>query len=204
MNWQKIDKAKRKQESGEYNEWKEQIAADCYYMCVYCSIHESHWGGIDHYHIDHYKPKSKFPNLINTITNLYYACPVCNRFKSDDWQGDSNDLNVICYPDPSDHDYRDLLKMDLQSYILIGKYTSSKYLINKLYLNRPQLIYERRENCLRSKAQKLISETAELIKLCNDIDIVKEAFEIIASITQHIHAKSNIRPYKLVDIRRKK
>lgn len=202
MNWKVINRDKRVQNTGVYNDWKQQISDDCFNQCVYCSIHENPWGGIDHYHIDHYKPKSKFSALENIITNLYFACPVCNRFKSDDWPNESNDLNKVCYPDPSDHNYTDLFDLNLDDYKLSGKLAASKYLVNRMYLNRPQLIYERRELILKIKAEELINEAKNLIETCNDIDLIKEAFLIISNLTQHLHIRANISPYKLVEIRK--
>ncbi len=213
MQWKKIDKASRVQNKGEYNDWKQQISDECYHHCVYCSIHENPWGGIDHYHIDHFRPKSKFVKLINDITNLYYACPVCNRFKSDDWPNDSNDLNVVCYPDPSDYDYSDLYEIDIKNYTLTGKYISSKYLINKLYLNRPQLVYERREFFLKIRAQTAINSLRESL---NSLMTVKEsapdpgdynalimkAVDSILEITSFLHSRGNVIPYKLLEIRK--
>jgi len=202
MNWKKIDKSQRIQNIGHYSDWKQQIADDCYNQCVYCSIHESPWGGIDHYHIDHFRPQSKFENLKNTITNLYYSCPICNKFKSDDWQNEPDDLEVICYPDPSDYNYSDLFEVDITNYTLKGKYVSSMYLINRLYLNRPQLVYERREHLLKLKAEALIDETKKLMELCDDIASIKQSLQLIADLSQHLLIRGNISPYKLVEIRR--
>jgi 5-methylcytosine-specific restriction endonuclease McrA len=103
MNWKLITKdAKNQPVSGVYSDWKELVAQECFYQCVYCAIHEAQFGGIDHYHIDHYRPKSiaEFKHLENNIGNLFYACPICNRFKSNDWPGEP-DLNTPTYPDPS-------------------------------------------------------------------------------------------------------
>lgn len=41
-----------------------------------------------HYHIDHFAPHSLFPELKETYENLVYACPFCNRAKSNKWNGD--------------------------------------------------------------------------------------------------------------------
>ena len=116
MQWKKIDKTLRVQKAGVYSDWKQQISDDCYNQCVYCSIHENPWGGIDHYHIEHFRPQSKFEDQTNIITNLYLACPVCNRFKSDDWPNEPTDLNILCYPDPSDYDYSELFQFDPQTH----------------------------------------------------------------------------------------
>ncbi len=204
MNWKLIYKSPLNQPlRGNYTEWKEQIAEECYHQCVYCAIHESSWGGIDHYQIDHFRPKSRdeFKNLENDICNLFYACPVCNRFKSDDWPGDPADLENICYPDPSKTDYSTLFDID-PHFSINGKYVSAKYLIHRLYLNRPQLIYERREFSLKNRGENLLQEVNKLIKNINDKKLTNRAFDLIVSIATHLHKRDKIRPYKLSDIRK--
>jgi hypothetical protein len=202
MKWKQIDRSKRIQYDGIYNDWKQQISNDCHNQCVYCSIHENPWGGIDHYHIDHYRPKSKFEHLTNVITNLYYACPICNRFKSDDWPNEPDSLDNVCYPDPSDNDFTNLYTVDLNNFKLAGLYIASRYLINKLYLNRPQLIYERREDFLKLKAEALIEDLRNSLRILNEPSSYQAAFELIANITQHLHTRSNIKPYTLIEIRK--
>lgn len=204
MNWKKIDSLSRIQNNGNYSEWKQQISDDCFNQCVYCAIHENPWGGIDHYHIDHFKPKSKFPDLTNVITNLYYACPICNRFKSDDWPCETNDLNVPCYPNPCEHNYADLYELDYNTFNLIGKYISSKYLINRLFLNRAQLIYERREAYLNNRAEILIAEIKRKIESIDDIEIHKSANKLIINTLDHLLKRSKIIPYKLLEIKKKR
>lgn len=202
MNWKKIDNENRIQPtSGEYQDWKQQISDDCHNRCVYCSIEENPWGGIDHFHIEHFKPQSKFTALKNTITNLYHACPICNRFKSDDWPTDSN-LDEISYPDPGQHDYSDLFEFKMSSFELVGKYKASKYIVNRLYLNRPQLIYERREQVLKLKAEILIEEVRKSVSKISDNDLKDLAFDTICNLIQHLHIRSNIPPYRLVDIKK--
>lgn len=204
MNWRLIERNRRIQEKGVYTEWKQQISDDCYNHCVYCSIHENPWGGIDHYHIEHFRPKSKFTHLEHIITNLYHACPICNKFKSDDWPNECDKLDKVCYPDPSDHNYTDLFQLDLSNYSIQGKFIASTYLINRLYLNRPQLVYERREHFLKLKAEALINDAKKLVDLSDDNLLIKKAFSLIANLTQHLHTRGNISPYKLVEIRRRK
>ncbi len=204
MYWKQIDRSKRVQNSGVYTDWKQQISDDCYNQCVYCSIHEMPWGGIDHYHIDHFRPKKRFVELVNTITNLYHACPICNKFKSNDWKNEPTDLNVICYPDPSDHNYSDLFTVNTTSYILEGKYIASKYLINRLYLNRPQLVYERREFFLNLKFKSVIAETEKIIIDCTNNELKNEAIKLIISLSQFILTRSNVPAYKLSEIRKPK
>lgn len=204
MNWKLIDRNKRVQNKGVYSEWKQQISDDCYNQCVYCSIHEMPWGGIDHYHIDHFRPQSEFRDLVNTISNLYHACPICNKFKSNDWKNEPDDLNRICYPDPSDHNYSDLFEINTSNYTLEGKYTASNYLINRLYLNRPQLVYERREYFLNLRYKSLIQETEKLILECGDNELKNETLKTIIRISQFMLTRSNVPAYKLVEIKKPK
>lgn len=207
MNWKLISKNQKNQPtSGTYSDWKEQIAKECFYQCVYCSIHEAQFGGIDHYHIDHFRPKSKFPEHKEDILNLFYACPVCNRFKSDDWPGES-DLNTTTYVDPSKINYSELfdLKADFE---IVGKYTASRYIVLRLYLNRSQLIFERRESLQRIQEIELRKSINALIIKVGEFD-TKYALEALISIMVIYsnlltleQKKREIRPYQLVDIRR--
>lgn len=203
MRWKQVDKANRVQNEGVYTDWKQQISDDCYNQCVYCSIHESPWGGIDHYHIEHFRPKSKFKELEHVITNLYHSCPVCNRFKSDDWPDEPDSLNRVCYPDPSDYDYNTLFNLDINNFHLTGNYVASTYLVNRLYLNRPQLVYERRESYLKVRAQSLLNEIEELLdRVDYDKDFSRAVTKLIMKINKHWHLRSEIPPYKLVEIRK--
>lgn len=203
MNWRLINNPARIQQTGVYSDWKQQISDDCFNQCVYCSIHEAPWGGIDHYHIEHFRPKSIFQNLENTITNLYHACPVCNRFKSDDWPSDNvDDLDQICYPDPGTHDYTDLFDYDVNNHTISGRFNASRYLVLRLYLNRPQLIHERRERMLTLRWLALDREVQENILKIDDRDLLLEALQISSRITAHLQIRSNIVPYKLQEIRK--
>lgn len=205
MNWKLIIKDPQKQPAnGTYTDWKEQIAEECYHQCVYCSIHEMPWGGIDHYHIDHYRPKSKkeFENLENDICNLFYACPICNRFKKDDWPGEPNDLNNICYPDPSKTDYSSLFNFNSKNFNLTGNYKSARYIIERLYLNRPQLLFERREKILKDKELDLMHKIKELLFESDEVDLMKEFIEKFVESKEHINKRDQIRPYKLSEIRK--
>jgi hypothetical protein len=205
MNWRQIENATRVQPShGDYTDWKQQIADDCFRQCVYCAINEGPWGGIDHYHIDHFRPKSieEFKALLNIITNLYYSCPICNRFKQDDWPNEPDDLNKMCYPDPSEHNYSDLFSMDENNYTITGLYVASRYLVNRLYLNRPQLVYERREFSLKNKAESSMQATKDLIQKSTDLEIIKKASLLLIAMHNHLLQRDKIRPYKLVEIRK--
>jgi len=208
MNWVLVHKSKTDQPAtGGYSDWKQQIASECFFQCVYCAIHESQFGGTINYHIDHFRPYSKFESLANDILNLFYACPICNRFKSDDWPGEPH-LDQVSYPDPSKIDYNTLFDFD-DRFNLLGLYVSARYIINRLFLNRGQLIFERRETSLRSKGNELIKEIKSLVDQLAVID-TDDAFSIlnqIDSIKNNLlgleEYRRKIRPYEVIDIRKK-
>lgn len=210
MNWRLVIKDPKKQpDKGTYSDWKEQIAEECYFQCVYCSIHEAQFGGANNYHIDHFRPKSlpQYKSLENDIRNLFYACPICNRFKSNDWPAEPN-LDVVSYPDPSQIDYSVLFRMN-KNFEIEGIYTASKYLVLRLFLNRAQLLMERREDIKVRTATVLMKDLSNLIDQVGEIDskeafaALKEIDTIKTNIQELSERRRKIRPYELKDIRKK-
>jgi hypothetical protein len=210
MKWRRIAKELSKQpESGTYKAWKELIAEEGFYQCVYCAIHEGCFGGIRNFHIEHYRPKSKFKNLENDIRNLFYACAICNVFKGNDWPDEpKEDFSNPSYPDPSQVDYGDIFAINNGLGLVEGKFQASRYLVERLYLNRPQLIHER-------KISSLVEELGELNRFFKDkigkIENRKdaEAKEILVRLSKLFIEISSlqsqlgkIRPYKETEIRR--
>jgi hypothetical protein len=204
VNWKLIVKDKANQPEGIYTDWKEQIAKECFFQCIYCSINEAQFGGIDHYHIEHYKPKSieRFKDLENDICNLFYSCPICNRFKSNDWPNDADDLDTICYPDPSEYNYSELFDISNDDYKVNGKYTSTRYMTERLYLNRPQLLYERRETVLQQRAKNVTKAIEALQEKIDAQELLKESNKGIIELLKTTQKRNNIRPYKLAEIRK--
>ncbi len=189
--------------TGTYSDWKEQIAEECYQQCVYCAIHVNHWGGLDNFHVEHFRPKSiaAFKKLENDIANLFLTCPVCNRFKNDDWPADP-DLKVASYPDPSLTDYDKILSVDDTTFTIDGNCVSANYVIHRMYLNRPQLMHERREYKLSNKEVKLFNEVTTLASKVQDKELIKKIFTVVSDVRNHLAARETISPYKLAEIRK--
>jgi len=163
MNWRIVDKSKTKQPSiGKYSKWKEILAKEGYNQCVYCSTKDHRLGGIRHFHVEHYKPKSKFPKLENTITNLFYACPICNVFKGNDWFVLTGNLSDKQYPNPSIYNYDNLFSIKPNG-VIEGKNKCGKYIINKLALNRRQLLIDRKFTMLLKGYGSLKDEYHEIV-----------------------------------------
>ena len=158
MNWRLIDKSKTMQpENGSYSDWKDILASEGFSQCVYCAIKDHRLGGIRHFHVEHYKPKSLFPELKNTITSLYYACPICNVLKSNDWFDITDDLKDHQYPDPSAFNYNDLFDVDNNGELKSNN-NCGEYIINKLALNRRQLLIDRNFSLLLLGYKAIVNE----------------------------------------------
>ena len=138
--------------TGSWNAWKQTIADYCEGRCVYCAIPESRFGGIRNFHIEHFRPKAKFRSLENEIGNLYLSCSICNVLKCDDWPAEpAADHSRAAYPDPSCTDFNTLLVVSVLTREVDSQTVAGKYLIEKVLLNRAQLILERRlQAALRS------------------------------------------------------
>lgn len=69
----------------DYKAYRPALRDEFKYACGYCENREPELGGSEAFHIDHYRPKSKFPHLICKYNNLIYSCRYCNRSKGDYW-----------------------------------------------------------------------------------------------------------------------
>jgi uncharacterized protein (TIGR02646 family) len=122
-----------------YQQYKPFLRDDFSYRCAYCNIHENEFGGLRHYHVDHFRPKSRFPKLETEYQNLLYACGICNGHKGNDWPSDDPVRDGKGYLDPCVDDYADHFGRDGNT--LIDKDSAvAAYMIVRLHLNRPQLL----------------------------------------------------------------
>jgi hypothetical protein len=167
MIWFKIVKHSIPKTGKYYWDWKKPLSIEGKHQCVYCAISEGAFGGIRNFHVEHYRPKSntRFKKLEHNYKNLYFACSICNCFKGDDWPNDPNSaLSVKCYPDPTEVDYSTIFSMD-DDYELEGNCFAAKYMIEKLFLNRPQLKIERKAYKLMIDADIILNELRNTIEL---------------------------------------
>ena len=91
--------------SKSYRTHKSLLRRDFRCRCGYCNGPDQYFGGRNGAHIDHFAPKSKFPELENEYGNLVYACPTCNHAKADKWYGnrvDTPNNGLKGFVDPCD------------------------------------------------------------------------------------------------------
>jgi hypothetical protein len=149
-----------------YKDRKTELSVEAKHSCVYCCIHESYFGGIRNYHVEHYRPKSKFAALQDDYSNLFYSCAICNVFKGNDWIDppvNPNAYSTPFYPDPSLIDYGQLLRVDAVSKRVVSEYITGRYLIERLFLNRPQLVIARRAHLIRKELAIRSRELSQLV-----------------------------------------
>lgn len=148
-----------------YRTYKKHLAADFLNRCGYCGDFDGWIGGISAYHIDHFAPKKKFELLMNNYDNLVYACPYCNRFKSDEWPSESHEINVVenvGFIDPCDGVYEEHLYRNPNGSI-VPSTELGEYIYNKLQLSltRHKVLWN------LSKLSKLKFQLKEKIEKAN-------------------------------------
>ena len=119
----------------DYKRYKDQLRIDFHKRCGYTDCPDFWFGGKSNFHIDHFLPRSKYPELECKYSNLVYSCSFVNRAKSDD-EGS--------YLDPCDNDFNDFFYRDEHGNIYPEDSSSeAKYMYKKLklYLDRYGIIW---------------------------------------------------------------
>lgn len=126
----------------DYHRYRKCLEVDFKNRCAYCNMHDR-WIMPLPFQIDHFIPRAEFEkvgrnDLENDYRNLMYSCPVCNRLKSNAFEGEIPDheiKNPLFY-NPVDVDYNTVFTRDekgrIQSADELGK-----SMIKRLQLYRP-------------------------------------------------------------------
>ena len=162
-----------------YRKYKEQLALDFRRRCGYTDCPDFWFGGVKAFHIDHFKPKSKYAHLECAYPNLVYACSHVNQAKSAD--------DAVHYLDPCDVDYNEHFGRDADGNIipLPGSHQADyMYTKLKLYLQRYGIIWT-----LETLEAKL-GELRTLLKRVTDPTVRSELLE------QHLIVTDKFFEYK--------
>lgn len=199
MSWFLIAKPRTAPLGAKYKEWKPSLRVEGRHQCVYCSVREASFGGYRNFHVEHYRPKSEFVDLTNDYFNLYYACSICNAFKSDVWPGDPlPDLSNEAFPDPSIYNYSDLISVD-NNHVASGNNLAAMYTIERLFLNRPQLLVERKVRALEVRMRRLVDRATAYLVAEGDKGELTLA---LADAVRVLLDMRDVAPYEPGDIRR--
>lgn len=115
------------------------------FRCGYCSVGEPDAGS--ELTVDHFQPRSHGGS--DTPDNWVYSCHACNEFKGDWWQPESSQR--ILHPE------RDELARHLaegKDGVLRPLTDTGVFQIERLRLNRPQLVAFRKERRQREAARE--------------------------------------------------
>jgi hypothetical protein len=198
-----IGKSRNQPTGGRWHEWKELIANDCEGRCIYCAIQEARFGGIRNFHIEHFRPKVKFETLEDDITNLYLACAICNVLKSDDWPSEpADDHSLPAYPDPARIDYNLLFGLSSSTHEVSSASVAGRYVIERLCLNRAQLVLERRLASILSDLAGFDAWVEESLGVLTEGE-QKETISIMLGINRARDTALNARPYRDADTKRR-
>lgn len=162
----------------KYTYYRNAIAEDCNFRCVYCDSHEDNVGGDESMELDHFRPWNKgfgkdnkkvFEHLKHEPTNLVHACKVCNRFKWAYWPTEDPDKNYDHekgWVDPFLEVRADFLDVGSDGTVF-SKKAPGEYQIAKLRLNRPLLKRQREFRLLQHDLIKIEKELqTEIDKDC--------------------------------------
>jgi len=134
--------------------------------CMYC---ESNIGHISYAHLEHIKPKAKFPELKFSWGNLGFCCQVCNTNKGEKYSETTPFINPY-NENPEDY----LVFLDYYVHPR-GDSERGKYSIIELQLNRAGLIERRKERIDKMKILIEIANHKSYNSLRNQIiTILKE------------------------------
>lgn len=145
-----------------YKLYRKEIREDFNNSCGYCDDSDQFLDRIC-FHIDHFAPQDKFPELKTSYKNLIYSCRFCNIKKSNHWISDNPDMghdNTSGFVDPCTDEYDKHLSRDENGRI-IGETPVGQYMVRHLNLNllRHQLLWRAR------RARKLRNEIKALLEL---------------------------------------
>lgn len=143
------DKPQRtcKKTFANYRSFKPYLRTDFKMKCGYTDCRDFWFGGPKAFHIDHFKPKSKFPELETSYSNLVYCCSYVNVLKSDD----ENE-----YLDPCNVNYNEHFERDNEGNIFAKKESATAVYMHKnlkMFLKRYQIIWMLDQ--LENKIEKL-------------------------------------------------
>lgn len=171
-----------------YSQYRGDLRIDFNCACGYCDDSDIRTDRIG-FHIDHFAPQKRFPQLKNTYTNLVYACRFCNMRKSNHWIGDDPATphnGTAGFIDPCSNEYDEHLKRE-QSGRIVGNSELGRYIVRRLNLHllRHELLWKARQaRTLRDEIPPLLARHAAVGSPKNGVYI--DLLERFVALTEKI------------------
>lgn len=137
-------------------------AALCDMYNRYCCYCEGDIALTGYAHIEHYKPKSKYPELCFEWNNLHQSCSKCNTNKNDKWDDDNPILN------PTDDEPEKYLYFNGTILCYVQNDKRAKNTVDHLKLNQRSELMNLKTKLL-DKVLKYRDETDEIKKVVKDM-----------------------------------
>ncbi|WDE05431.1 HNH endonuclease [Thalassomonas viridans] len=144
------------EKKGHYREYRPDLRKDFNGACGYCDDNDE-FQDKSTFHIDHFAPKSKFPELELEYENLVYSCRFCNVAKSNKWISNDAEIShngVKGFIDPCDDNYDEHIYRDFKGAIN-AKSSIGAYLVKELNLGLIRHEYLWKARKLRAQKLKL-------------------------------------------------
>lgn len=181
---------RRNLEITDWTKHKVELEQDFFGICGYCGKHFK--ATLCDSQIDHFIPKSKYPDYKNKYNNLVLSCKVCNNKKRSDWPSNDPTKNITDdgqkgYVDPATDEFDDHLER-CENGGLVGKTNVGKYMVKRLGFDyRPiSEIYKIMEIY---NAIQILKERSEKGDILYNSDLLAELFFECEELRQQIHMK---------------
>ncbi len=125
--------------TANYQLYRPYVREDFRATCAYCLLKEIFAAGLENFEIDHFRPRSLFPERAGDYYNLYYSCHPCNRIKHDKWPSAEVQSKGIGFVDLCSDDFDEHFDETTDGR-WTGRTMSAEYTIDALRLNRPHLV----------------------------------------------------------------
>lgn len=159
----KIVRSKNIKIQKKYEQYRENLRKDFFYICGYCGKFEQ---VTKHgFEIDHFVPLKVDPSKEILYSNLVYSCFTCNRKKSADWPTKDTNLShngIVGYVDPAIPEFDDHLEKNENGEI-IPKTPVGAYMVKKFKFNKRPMKTIHKLNLLLQK-KKLLKMKMKVIK----------------------------------------
>lgn len=141
-------------QSREYLKHKEKLMEEFDGKCAYC---DSKIGISSHANVEHFYPKSLYPEKTFDIDNLLIACQICNVSKAGNFPLDSDGNPQLL--SPRTDKFKDHIEL-ISDGTFCGVTERGRVTIDTLNLNRPELVERRRYELLEREyySEKSVKE----------------------------------------------
>jgi hypothetical protein len=133
----KHTRTQKPKQYSDYKSYKNVLRVEFHRKCVYCRAPDTNAPRRDGFGVDHYRPKSLFPDLATVYENLYYCCNGCNSRKRSYWPTKENEGKLFV-PNPCEHEMYKHLRF--KDDMVEGRTAAGEFAIKLLDLNDPTVV----------------------------------------------------------------